>query len=131
MTGVEALADAIMQFEGWKVGSRSWRNRNPGNLRDAAAKIGEDPEGYAIFHSLIGGWSALCDDIEAKVSGHNTHGLGRASTLVEFFRVYAPAGDANNPASYAAAVAQHCTSALNRPVTVASTLAEICPEVTA
>lgn len=130
MTGIEALANAIMSFEGWTAGSRSNRNRNPGNLRDGVGKIGEDPQGYAIFAYMVDGYRALCDDIRAKVTGHNAHGLGPTSTLAEFFRIYAPADDSNNPVSYAAAVAHHVSTALNRPVTVASTLAEICPEVT-
>jgi hypothetical protein len=131
MTGIEALADAIMNFEGWHAGSRSNRNRNPGNLRDSAAKVAEDPDGYAVFPDLPTGYRALLDDITAKVTGHNTHGLGPASTLADFFRIYAPSGDRNDPDTYARHVASELTLALRKPVYLSTTLGSICPEAQA
>jgi hypothetical protein len=121
MLPLEALADAIMQFEGWHRDSRSWRNRNPGNLRpvpgtDAAC----DPEGYRIFASLAEGFSALTADLQAKFRG--SHDLKPSSTLLDLLNVYAPAGDNNNPTAYTQFVCAWTTHALQRTITPLTTL---------
>src|SRR5271167_4818842 len=101
MNAIEALADAIMTFEGWHYGTRSWRNRNPGNLRPVPDKIPiapVDDGGYYSFSSLAFGWSRLIADIDAKFAG--SHGLTPQSTLQDLLNIYAPAGDHNNPTEY-------------------------------
>src|ERR1051325_9975485 len=92
---LEALADAFMHHEGWYPGSRSNRNRNPGNLRPFRADQPHDSQGYRIFSSLIQGYQALLEDLQAKLNG--SHGLKPDSTLLNLLNVYAPAGDNNNP----------------------------------
>jgi hypothetical protein len=75
-------------------------NNNPGNIRTASGQ-------FAVYTTPQQGWQALENDIQAKISGNNAHGLGPNSTLQDFFNVYAPTGDGNNnPSSYAAAVAK-------------------------
>lgn len=99
------LAQAIATFEGFdKAGSVAQRNNNPGNLRSGPGQTGTDKNGYAIFPDLNTGWAALHDLIQ-KRSGDDL-------TLQEFFGGkkgvypgYAPAGDRNDPATYAATVA--------------------------
>jgi hypothetical protein len=123
MSPLEALADAIMQFEGWKQGSRSWQNRNPGNLRPAGgASVLTDDSNYRIFSSLSEGFAALVDDLQAKFNG--SHGLTPQSTLLDLLNVYAPAGDANNPNTYTQFVCTWTSRALNQNITPATTLEE-------
>src|SRR5580692_1641738 len=98
MQPLEALADAIMNFEGWRRDSRSWRNRNPGNLRPTSSSQPQDGDNYRVFDSLGDGFSALRSDLAAKFGG--SHNLKPDSTLLDLFNCYAPAGDANNPSAY-------------------------------
>ena len=123
MTTLEALADAFMHHEGWFPGSRSNRNRNPGNLRPWKDGQPKDAGGYRVFPSLVDGYQALLDDLEAKI--HGSHGLTPTSTLLDLLNVYAPAGDNNNPNAYAVAVAQWVSTALGKPITVKTTLKEL------
>jgi hypothetical protein len=123
MIVLEALADAFMHHEGWFPGSRSNRNRNPGNLRAFQKSQPVDDGGYRIFTSLPEGYQALLDDLSAKL--HGSHGLNSTSTLLDLLNIYAPAGDNNNPSAYAVAVAQWATAALSKPITVHTTLGEL------
>src|SRR5258707_9251052 len=122
MTPLEALADAIMQFEGWIVRSRSWRNRNPGNLRPYSVIQRKDADGYRVFDSLADGWTALRLDLRAKFEG--SHGLTPESTMLDLLNVYAPAGDANNPTNYTTFVCNWTSKILSRPITPITTLGE-------
>ena len=118
MRPLEALADAISQFEGWHKDSRSWRNRNPGNLRPVNGQQVQDKEGYRIFSTMAEGWGALLDDLFAKFSG--SHGLTESSTLLDLLNVYAPAGDSNNPNAYTLFVCGwtgHCLGCIITPKT--------------
>jgi len=109
----EALADCIMRFEGWvapqattfKVGSTSWRNRNPGNLRPYNADQPKDDKGYRIFETLADGWLALLADITIKLTGQSAHKLTTQNTLFDFFSIYAPPTDNNDPQHYARTIA--------------------------
>lgn len=102
---IEAMADAIYAYEGNRPPDRAYRNRNPGNLRANPSTQTNDGEGYRVFPTFAVGYQALLDDIRAKVSGQNAHGLGAQSTLWDFFRVYAPSQDGNDPVAYADVVA--------------------------
>jgi len=110
----EALADCIMRFEGWFPpgsrgisikGSTSWRNRNPGNLRPYIESQRRDDKGYRIFDNLNDGWYALLLDIEKKLTGKSTHNLTPQSTLHDFFNIYAPFTDNNDPQQYSRVIA--------------------------
>lgn len=125
---LEAVADAITHYEGWGPHSRSYRNRNPGNLRDSRLKVGEDADGYAIFPSLQFGYTALLEELGSKFSGHNVHGVTPDSTLSDLFKVYAPAGDRNRPLQYAAFVAGWLSQALTRPIGIDTKLGDIWPD---
>lgn len=134
MNPYEAFADAISEHEGWygpstlhPLGSRSWRNRNPGNLRYSHDMSGADQQGYAIFESLPIGYTALVNDIRAKCAGppHTSTGLGPSSTLLQFFEKYAPQADNNNTEAYARSVANFLSLALKRPISTSTTLREV------
>jgi len=106
-----------MQHEGWNPQSHSYRNRNPGNLRRPKPAADTDSQGFRTFDSMVNGYIALLSDLRSKFSGHNDHGLGPASTLLELFQVYAPAGDSNHPQQYAAFVADWIHRATGKNVT--------------
>jgi hypothetical protein len=122
MTPKEALADAIMTFEGWRANSRSWRNRNPGNLRPFALTQAKDADGYRVFDSLAEGWQALLDDLQAKFNG--SHRLTPQSTMLDLLNVYAPAGDANDPTDYTQFVCNWTTHILGRSINRETTLGQ-------
>lgn len=124
---LEAFADAIMQFEGWKLGSRSYVNRNPGNLRAWNPSQERDDHGFIIFGSLLAGYAALLRDLEIKFTGLGVTKLGPQSTVLEFFRQYAPYADGNRPSEYAAFVANWCQHALRRPIAPLSKLMDVWP----
>lgn len=128
---IEALADCIMTFEGWRKpetnyhGSTSWRNRNPGNLRDGQRKVKLDDRGYAIYKSLSDGWMDLLHDLAVKLSGQSSHNLTGQSTLHELFNVYAPALDQNDPTQYSRMIALWLSRIYNCQVTPETKLSDI------
>jgi hypothetical protein len=120
MTAIEAVAHAIYIFEGGsKPTSRNNRNANPGNLRPYSIAQPKDGDNYRVFNHFMDGWIALEDDIEVKVKRLFT------GTMVDFFNVYAPGADHNDPAGYAQFVCKWMTAALGREVTVASKIGDI------
>ena len=125
---LEAVADAIMHVEGWYAGSRSYRNRNPGNLRASHHAIGKDKGGFAIFPSFAMGYAALVTDLRNKFTGNTITRLGPQSTLLQLFEVYAPRADSNTPRQYAHTVAAWLSQALRRSVAITDTLESIYAE---
>ena|SRR5271156_166240 len=122
INGLEAVADAITQFEGWRPGTRSYDNRNPGNL-EHGAKV--DAKNYDIFPDFVSGYTALLTELQSKFSGNNRHGIGPSSSLLDLFNIYAPPSDNNPTNSYCAFVASWVSKALNKPITSQSLLSEI------
>lgn len=122
VNGLEATADAIMQFEGWFNHDRgtvsvAYRNRNPGNLEQSGQKL--------VFPSFADGYSALLRELQAKFSGHNRHGITPDSTLLELFNVYAPSSDNNQPSVYCNFVAHWVTMATGKQVIPSTRLKDI------
>jgi hypothetical protein len=119
ISGLEACADGILQFEGYfsygtrGVPSMAYRNRNPGNLRDAHGE-------YRTYVDFVSGYSDLVRDLRGKFTGHNAHGLGPDSTLLDLFTVYAPEADHNSPVVYCNFVA-HWITMVTGKIVVAST----------
>lgn len=103
---IELWAEAIKSFEGWFVGSRSHRNFNPGNIKFIGQKlaIGKDDKGFAIFPTYKAGWDTLTGMLTRAASGLSAV-YKPTMTLAQFFSVYAPASDSNNPNKYAEFVA--------------------------
>lgn len=77
------------------------RNNNPGDLRDPSTGS------FKQFSDPKQGYAALLNDLHAKQIGTTTTGLGPSSSLADFAKVYAPPGDNNNSAKYAADLANH------------------------
>lgn len=77
------------------------RNNNPGNIKDPTTGS------FKKFSTPQEGYAALLNDLQAKKTGTTTTGVGPSSTLADFSKVYAPAGDSNNPAQYTANLANH------------------------
>lgn len=124
-------AEALARNMRWPT--RAQRNKNPGNLRGTwnpkGKHDGPDPKtSYMIFDTDVAGWMALqklCSNyLDGKYHKRLTDPSLRTDkpSLWQWFRVYAPAEDANNPASYAAGVAADLRAAgvqgvgLHRPV---------------
>ena len=99
MRKIDRMAESIMEFEGWKPGSRSYRHSNPGNLRKSKFEC-DNRDGYAVFETFSDGWAGLIYDISCKATGRTSTSLTAHSTVREFFDVYAPSGDSNHPAEY-------------------------------
>ncbi len=89
---IQKMAEAIKSFEGWYVGSRSYRNNNPGNLKfhNQAGAIGQDETGHAVFGTYESGWNALVNQLRlAFYGGSAVYSL--SDTLYTFFSKYAEA----------------------------------------
>ena len=91
MSFLSDLADAITRQEGYRPGTRAWRNNNPGNLWDGlgAGKtkrifptLPVDEAGYLIFPTAAAGRAALERDLSIKVD--------RGMTLRSLITMYAP-----------------------------------------
>ena len=118
------LALAIRAFEGWEAprgklpygplgpgapsvrteGSRSWRNNNPGNLRESIY-ASDIADGFACFPHYFVGFFALTMDLFAKCTGKTRTGLLPTSTLRDLVYAYAPA-DENDAEAYTNFLAQ-------------------------
>jgi hypothetical protein len=100
---------AIKDYEGWKPGSRSYRNNNPGNIRCSSVMnrraTGKDKDGFCIFPDEQTGMVALRELVQNAANGAS--GVYKPTdTIVDFFARYAPSTDNNNPKLYAAWVAR-------------------------
>ena len=128
--GLIKWAEAIKQHEGWYVGSRSYRNFNPGNFRLTGyiKSLGAMPKGddknFAIFPTYAKGWEALLQFLRdaranqlvayrayAKKKGRP----GSMPTLEDFFNVYAPSFE-NDSARYAEVVAKSIGVPITTPI---------------
>ena len=92
-------------------GSRSWRNNNPGNIRDYdipwQGLIGQDNEQFCIFNSYENGKRALTRDITTKAA--------RGLTLEKMIRIYAPPTE-NDTEAYIESVSRQTGVPRNLPV---------------
>ena len=109
-----------MAFEGWKPGSRSYRNRNPGNIESA-------PGVYGIYATFVEGYQALLDDLKGKFTGRNRHGLGPQSTVTQLMNVYAPPSE-NPTQEYILFIISRVTLALGRSIGQSTKLGDIWTE---
>jgi len=98
------LAEAIKAYEGWfppspthPNGSVSWKNKNPGNIKDRYGK-------FLVFPNEKLGMNYLLDYIR-RVQKNEHKAYPKDVDLYGFFRVYAPVADSNFPKTYAIWVA--------------------------
>lgn len=91
MSVITKLADAIQRVEGYKPGTRAWKNNNPGNIWDGLAagkkrriwpSIPIDDKGFLIYPTPAAGRSALEFDLQQKIN--------RGMTLITLINMYAP-----------------------------------------
>jgi len=107
---INDIALAIKEFEGWYPGSRSFRNKNPGNLRfskytQSLEAIGKDEKNFCIFKCEEIGFGALCQLLTDAFNGLLIP-YKKCKTLLDFFKVYAPSSDGNYPLKYVAFVSK-------------------------
>jgi hypothetical protein len=107
---IDDWAEQIKIHEGYFPGSASYRNNNPGNFRCSSLIMGElgatkCVNNLAVFPDYETGWKALkqflvyaCTD---KLRSYKS-----TMTLLDFYKVYAPSADNNNPLNYATCVAK-------------------------
>src|SRR6266446_2606682 len=124
MNPLESSADAIQMFEGWHPGTRSYRNRNPGNL-EGGEKV--DAKNYDVFNTFTEGYQALLNELGAKFSGNNRHGIGPNSTMSDLMNIYAPPSDNNPTTAYCLFICHWASQALGSTISPSTTLGEIWP----
>jgi len=127
-SSIEIMAEGMKIHEGWKVGSCSYRNNNPGNLRDSPFKIGYGICGtsgrFALFKDYATGWKALIHQVTIvakgtspvyKAEARKRFNLNSSAdlTIAQFFQIYAPSSDNNNPDAYAKEVAKYMGVSIN------------------
>lgn len=98
-------------------GTRAFFDKNPGNLRYAGQEgtIGEDKDGFAIFPDMNTGFTALLTQVKMGIKGGTVYKsqvwdavdkAWREQNIQDFFNVYAPKKDGNDPVAYAAFVSK-------------------------
>lgn len=107
---IEAWAKAIQRHEGYYPGSASYRNNNPGNFRCSSLVMGEFGatkcvNNLAVFPTFEKGFAALKQFLIYACTDQ-LRSYKKEMTLHEFYSVYAPSNDGNNPLNYATAVAK-------------------------
>lgn len=99
---INEFALAIQSREGYYApgelkdfphGTPSWRNKNPGNCKDIH-------ENFLVFSNYATGFAYLENYIERACKGKHPS-YKPDMTITQFFRVYAPITDKNDPDGYA------------------------------
>lgn len=117
MEKIQKLAQAIQLNEGWKEGTRSYRNNNPGNIKytdysvDDLGAIGKDDGGFAIFANYEDGFNAVCQLVEDAAMGR-LFSYKPDMTFLQFINVYA----GNPNPNYAPSCANAVGLSLNDPI---------------
>ena len=109
---LKPFCQAIAIYEGADVvGARPYRNGNPGDLRWPYGApypwgaTGVDGGEFLIFPDCATGFAAL-EAMVTRAAKGQSRVYKPSMTLVEFFDVYAPSSDSNNPNAYASWVAE-------------------------
>lgn len=107
---IEQWALAIKKHEGYFPGSASYRNNNPGNFRCSGLVMGEFGatkciNNLAVFPTYDKGFAALKQFL-IYAATDKLRAYKGSMTLHDFYKVYAPSADSNNPLGYATAVAK-------------------------
>lgn len=104
---IDLWCEATKEHEGYFAGSRSFRNNNPGNIKYIGQKsaTGQDKDGFCIFPDYETGYNELKNMFIRACLG-NSRVYKPEMTLLDFYKVYAPSSDNNNPQIYAQFVAK-------------------------
>lgn len=132
--GINKWANACMKFEGWYVGSNSYKCNNPGNIRCGGyyylssfiRSLGATAcsfKNFAIFPTKEKGYEALCQFLlyaqQNKLYSYSQYAKKQGKTIcsiLDFYNVYAPTGDNNVPNNYANFIAKQLGLSLNHPI---------------
>lgn len=94
---IQIWAKAIEKMEGYFVGSRSYKNNNPGNIKftkysQSLGATAYDKDNFCIFPTYDAGFKALCRFLIDACENRLTPYINK--TLAEFTQIYAlpPAG---------------------------------------
>lgn len=98
---------AIRDYEG-KPGDLNYRNNNPGNIKGRDGK-------FLKFKTMEEGFEYLRAYVKRASTGEH-RAYKKGCTIAEFFKVYAPTGDNNNPDAYAKWVAKRISETVNTRV---------------
>lgn len=114
---IESREGSIAPCPRFPTGTPAWRNHNPGNLRYAgqAGSTGKDANGFAIFATYQLGYEALRNQILLVAKGKSKV-YPNPCTLAQFFAVYSPSTDGNDPTSYALEVAGKMKVSISFPL---------------
>lgn len=98
---IDLWCEAIERMEG-----ANKKNNNPGNIRYIGQKtaIGKSYNGFCIFPDYATGYKELRDMLVRACTGKSKI-YDPEGSLLDFFKLYAPAWDNNHPESYARFVA--------------------------
>lgn len=104
---LDLMCKAIKKHEGWFEGSRSWRNKNPGNIRKGqwSLAIGYDKDNFAIFKTEEDGMKTLKTMITNAATGKSNI-YNPDMSLVNFFKKYAPSFE-NDTHRYSSVVGEY------------------------
>ena len=99
---------AIQEFEGYFPGSNSYRLNNPGNIRAVAG-------GFLKFPTYAEGFAYLKNYVTRACTGKHK-AYQPTYSFLNFFAVYAPASDNNQPTHYAEWVAKKMKLSVNTQI---------------
>lgn len=108
---IDDWCEAIKSREGYfgpckeyPMGTPSYRNNNPGNLTWIGQKFAVKNGRFACFDTYQHGYDALKNMLINACTG-NSRIYKPTMTLYQFYSIYAPSSDNNDPNSYANEVA--------------------------
>lgn len=85
---MEALADAIMEFSGYRDRtSTAYLVRNPGALKARMVRQAQTHGGLRVFASHKDGYEALLTDLRIKCGGRSSDGILNTAPLAELVRL--------------------------------------------
>jgi hypothetical protein len=99
---VNNFCKAISEYEGNGPTDRATRNNNPGDCRyhsSMGITVTQDKNGFAVFPTYADGWNYLIAKITNCVKGLSTT-YPQTFTILQFFNVYSPTLDSNDPQRY-------------------------------
>jgi hypothetical protein len=138
-----SFCSAIMQYEGYvkpgenqmyPLGTRSYLDNNPGNLRyeQQPNTIAEDKDSFAVFKPFPAGpiyaygFEALAALVLVAIRGNGrvykspvwdpSIKENRPMNIGEFFAIYSPVADHNDPVKYAAFVCEQLSEACGETI---------------